>query len=220
MNNYLSIEQTYNYFKDHLIDTRPFFYPINNHSHLKDIQNNDEISYILNKEIIMIPSSPSITNEEQTHIVYTIYKFVFFLENKYKIVTINQNDTSYLEEFITKIDSPNFRYFKNRNVSIIKNHLLTIVLTDNDKPFGYAHIDLDNEIYWFGICLHKEYQGKGIGNKLMEYVFNHYKVKSLNKVYLTVDTDNFAGIHLYKKHNFIEEKIADTYIKMCKNIIL
>jgi perosamine synthetase len=218
INNYLSIEETYNFFKEHLIDTRPFFYPINSHGHLKDIQNNDEISYLLNKEIIMIPSSPSITNEEQMYVTDTIYKFTFFLENKYKIISINENNTSYLEEFINKIDSHNFRYFKNRTVSVIKNHFLTIVLTDNNIPFGYAHIDLDDDIYWFGICLHKEYQGKGIGNKLMEYIFNHCKVKKLNKVYLTVDTDNFAAFHLYKKHNFIEEKRTDSYIKMCKDL--
>jgi perosamine synthetase len=71
-----SIEETTDFFKSNNIDIRPFFYPIDNHTHLKDIENNDNTSYILNKEIIMIPSSPDITIEEQKHIIDIIDKLI------------------------------------------------------------------------------------------------------------------------------------------------
>ena len=71
-----SIQETSDYFKSKKIDIRPFFYPIHKHKHLSSIVNNDEVSELLNKEIIMIPSSPTITVEEQTYIVVVIGLFL------------------------------------------------------------------------------------------------------------------------------------------------
>lgn len=71
-----SIEETTEFFKDNNVDIRPFFYPINKHGHLTSIENNDEISLLLNKEIIMIPSSPSITIEEQKIVVNVVNIFI------------------------------------------------------------------------------------------------------------------------------------------------
>lgn len=77
MENNKTIEETIKFFRDNNIDIRPFFYPINSHKHLEIIENNDKISYLLNKDIIMIPSSPSITLEQQKQVIDTINKFVF-----------------------------------------------------------------------------------------------------------------------------------------------
>jgi len=76
INNKKTIEETTNFFKNYNIDIRPFFYPINKHLHLKDINNNDDISEKLNKEIIMIPSSPNITLKEQKYIITILNKFI------------------------------------------------------------------------------------------------------------------------------------------------
>ena len=75
-NNNKTINEIAEFFDDNNVDIRPFFYPINSHGHLKYIENNDDISYLLNKEIIMIPSSPSITFEEQQEVVNVITKFI------------------------------------------------------------------------------------------------------------------------------------------------
>lgn len=71
-----SIEETTEFFKIHNVDIRPFFYPINKHEHLTNIENNDEISLLLNKEIIMIPSSPTITMDEQKQVVDLVKMFL------------------------------------------------------------------------------------------------------------------------------------------------
>ena len=76
VDNTKTIEETCDFFKNNNIDIRPFFYPINAHEHLTTIENNDVVSYLLNKEIIMIPSSPTITHEEQKLVVDVIYKFI------------------------------------------------------------------------------------------------------------------------------------------------
>lgn len=71
-----SIEETTEFFKNKNVDIRPFFYPINKHGHLTSVENNDEISLLLNTEIIMIPSSPSITIEDQKLVVDVVKMFL------------------------------------------------------------------------------------------------------------------------------------------------
>jgi perosamine synthetase len=75
--NKLSVKETYDYFIERGIDVRPFFYPINSHEYLKDMVNNDDVSYILNREIIMIPSSPLLTYEKQLYVSLVIENFLY-----------------------------------------------------------------------------------------------------------------------------------------------
>jgi perosamine synthetase len=91
INNTKTIEETYNFFKVNNIDIRPFFYPINKHGHLSEIKYDDENAKILNREIIMIPSSPSITFEQQNRVVNVINKFVLLNKN-IKCIEINEDN--------------------------------------------------------------------------------------------------------------------------------
>lgn len=71
-----SIEETSIFFKNEEVDTRPFFYPIQKDGHLNTNENSDEITDILNREIIMIPSSPGTSLAQQQTVVQAILKFV------------------------------------------------------------------------------------------------------------------------------------------------
>ena len=123
--------------------------------------------------------------------------------------------------------SSTFRYFTNRNcpssslsiitdnflLSIIHPHLFTIILTldkitenkiSKNKIIGYSHIDYDKEknIYWFGLCILSEYQNNGYGSKLIDFIISRIKEMNstfINKIYLSVDSNNLNAIHLYKK---------------------
>jgi len=219
VNNSFSIDETFNFFKENNIDIRPFFYPINSHEHLSDIKTDDNVSIILNKEVLMIPSSPKITYLEQEIVINTIEKFIFLLDNKFKIVEVTEINKNLLKDFIPNIKSTSFRYFQKRNEDIIKNHILTVLLINSENiVFGYAHIDYDDDKYWFGIYLDSEYQSRGIGNKLMGYVLNHYKLINIDEIYLTVDNDNINAIKLYKKYQF-EEIFKNEKYTMMRNIL-
>ena len=85
---------------------------------------------------------------------------------------------------------------------------------DSNLPIGYAHIDFDDNKNWFGICILENYQGKGYGKKIMEYIFNHEKINNLNEIYLTVDKINIVAINLYLKFNFIIIDEKETYFMM------
>ena len=126
----------------------------------------------------------------------------------FNIVEITENNNNLLQDFISNNKLPNtFRYFNKRTIDVIKNHLITIILLDNELPVGYAHIDFDDNKYWFGICILENYQGMGNGKKMIEYIFNNEKIKNIENIYLTVDKININAINLYKKFKFntIEE---------------
>lgn len=73
-----SIEETSQWFQNAGVDIRPFFYPIWSHGHLIDVcyQGCDQASELLNREVIMVPSSPTISQEEQCKVVDSIRKYV------------------------------------------------------------------------------------------------------------------------------------------------
>jgi perosamine synthetase len=80
INNPLSIDETTNFFSDRGVDIRPFFYPINCHNHLKFIENNDNVSHVLNNEIIMIPSYPTLSYEKQIYVSLVIENFLYSIK--------------------------------------------------------------------------------------------------------------------------------------------
>jgi ribosomal protein S18 acetylase RimI-like enzyme len=134
----------------------------------------------------------------------------------YNIIEITEKNKQLLNNFILNNTLPDtFRYFNKRTIDVINNHIITLILIVDNLPVGYAHIDYDDNKYWFGICIINKYQGKGYGKKLMEYIFNDEKIKNIDKIYLTVDKINTIAIKLYTNFNFniIDEK--DTYFKMC-----
>jgi len=204
INNNKTIQETMEYFKKFNVDIRPFFYPINKHEHLKDIQFDDNISYILNKEIIMIPSSPLITYDTQKYVVNIVTNFV----NEIDIIEINDSNIHLLLEFLSNSLPSSFRYFQTRTIDTIKNHVLTLLLVKDGIPIGYSHIDYDihSDRYWFGICILHCYHNQGYGNFMMNYILSDSKIKQINNnnIYLTVDNDNIYAIKLYIKHNFNE----------------
>jgi ribosomal protein S18 acetylase RimI-like enzyme len=133
------------------------------------------------------------------------------------IIEITEQNTILLNNFILNNKLPyTFRYFNKRNINVINNHLITIILLDKDLPVGYAHIDFDDNTYWFGICILEEYQGKGYGKKVMKYIFNNEKIKNIDKIYLTVDKINTVAIKLYTNFDFIVNEDFETYYKMIK----
>ena len=133
------------------------------------------------------------------------------------IIEITENNNYLLNEFLNNSIPGTFRYFNKRSINVIKNHIITLILIDDNLPVGYAHIDYDDNKYWFGVCILENYQGKGYGKKIMEYIFNDERIKNIDNIYLTVDKINYIAISLYKKYNFyiVEEKV--TYFMMCLN---
>jgi len=207
-NNTLTIDELNQFFNKHNIDIRPFFYPITSHKHLSDISFDDPNSILLNKQILMIPSSPDITLDQQKQVVDSFYHLLL---DTIDIIEINQSNAAVLQEFIGTINDKHFRYYQTRTIDIIKNHVSTILLKCNTITVGYAHIDLEDK-YWVGIYLDPEYRNKGIGKLLLSYIISNARFHNIHELHLTVDYDNTNAIALYTKTGFISIKESDIIV--------
>lgn len=120
-----------------------------------------------------------------------------------EIININYFNINFLEDFINNKIPNTFRYFNNKSPQeIIKNHYITLIYIEDKKSVGYAHIDFDGLKYWFGICILQEYQGKGIGSKLIHKILQDFNTSNIQKLYLSVDKTNITALKLYIKNGF------------------
>jgi perosamine synthetase len=200
IDNTLCIDELNKFFNDNGVEIRPFFYPISSHKHLSNIHFDDNNSLKLSREIIMIPSSPSITIDEQKHVINTFYSLIL---GEYKTIFINDNNKELLSEYIKTIDTHFFRYYNNRPVDIIKNHVITVLLQKNNITVGYAHVDFENH-YWIGIYLDLNYRNIGVGKILLSYLIYLSKQHNITELQLSVDTNNTRAIALYTKFGFTQ----------------
>lgn len=112
-----------------------------------------------------------------------------------------------------KSDSEKFRYYNTRDHKVVKNHLSTLIVIDEDnKIVGYAHLDFE-EKYWFGIYLSPEIRRMGFGVKLWKRIKSKAKTYRIDCIFLTVDIDNIPAISLYKKLGFKQNKKEKYFIE-------
>jgi len=128
-----------------------------------------------------------------------------------EIHKISLQNTHLLKHFISSSLPLSFRYFnKHTFKDCLLNHIVTIVGTVDNIPIAYGHIDKGNEKQWLGICVLPNYQGKGFGKQIMNYLLNETR----DTIYLTVDTDNIVAQKLYIKFDFNIISSKDTHYVM------
>ncbi len=117
-------------------------------------------------------------------------------------------DLALLEIFLNNAGTSlnSFRYFNTRPLSSISNHLITILLFEEEFPIGYGHIDKEEGVNWLGICIAQNSTGKSYGKSIMNELVSFADIEFLD-LKLTVDRINHRAISLYEKFNF---HISDT----------
>lgn len=64
----------------------------------------------------------------------------------------------------------------------------------------------------FGITVHDDYQNRGLGTALTEYMLEIAKIKGIRKVFLRVLTENEKAVHVYEKCGFkIEARLREEH---------
>lgn len=124
---------------------------------------------------------------------------IFNIDDLDNIMNIWLNNNIKTHNFIDK------NYWIN-NFDYVKTLLPTseiYVYEINNSIIGFIGI---NKNYIEGIFIKEEYQNKGVGSKLLNYIKNLY-----NELYLNVYKNNNNAIEFYKKHNFniVKEKIDE-----------
>ena len=132
------------------------------------------------------------------------YKFVYEVKkNAYK---------KYVEQYYGEWnEEEQIKYF-NSFISLVKDNAYIIVC--EDKKIGFYNGELlDNENYDIGnICIIPEYQGKGIGTKLLKDILEKYKEYNIKIQYFK---SNPVGV-LYKRLGFITNGESKFHYKMKK----
>lgn len=129
-----------------------------------------------------------------------------------EIVPINFDNILLLKNFIEHINSKFFRYFNTRNINVIQNHKYTILLINNNDCVGYGHIDFEDNMYWLGIYIKKEFRSQGLSKIIMNDLIKFFNTHFPNKIlHLTVDNDNIIAYTLYVKYGFTTSKINNKY---------
>jgi len=91
----------------------------------------------------------------------------------------------------------------------------------SDELIGFAFISFRSKLYGtLGIVVRDDFQGIGVGSKLMRYLIILAGREGFRKIRLTVLTDNHKAIKLYEKFGFKKIKfIKDCGIYKGKTIV-
>ena len=138
-----------------------------------------------------------------------------------RIIQVTEKNLSILEEFIADMgnSSLTFRYFQNRKLSCIKNHLVCCLILDKNEPIAYGHLDKEGADIWLGVCVKESKRGLGLGNKMMNHLINFGKMQKISKICLSVDKLNFNAVKMYRKFGFIVKKESEELFFMELNLL-
>ncbi len=130
------------------------------------------------------------------------------------------------EKFLGELDrrtTYNYTHFGYKIVSpaatasavlkeIVAGNVVGYVLLGNGKIIGFGHLDFFSKkekrhVAKLGIVLHQEYQGKGIGERLLDAMIADAAQMGIEKIWLATYTDNRRARELYRSKGFIVEGI-------------
>ena len=106
--------------------------------------------------------------------------------------------------------------YKNQRLKEFENNEIDVyALEENEKIIGeitvnYISHDLETEtipnirVYFEAYRIDKKYQGKGLGQKLIEYVINDLKEIGYTEFTIGVEEDNEKAKHIYFKYGFTQ----------------
>lgn len=83
------------------------------------------------------------------------------------------------------------------------------VIEDGHKAGFFAIYPKEEKMYLSKFYIHKDYRGRHLAGKMMEYIFNETRKQNLPAVFLNVNKGNIDPIRIYKHFGFIvirEEK--------------
>ena len=94
------------------------------------------------------------------------------------------------------LDSSHYNYF----IAKYKNSIV-----------GYSSFSFVTDIEIESIVVKKDFQKLGIGNLLLNCIFNFAKTNNIENIFLEVRISNFPAISLYKKNGFEKLDIRKNY---------
>lgn len=86
------------------------------------------------------------------------------------------------------------------------------LMLDDNRVIGYAFVwHYAGEVHIGNFAVIPEYQGKGCGSRLLEFILNRFK--DHESCYLEVRSTNIPAIRLYEKYNFRKIFVRPRYYR-------
>ena len=115
----------------------------------------------------------------------------------------------------------NFNYKLTEKEFSTNPYLKIITYVEKDKIIGFLLYSLiyDRiEIEQFEVIT-KE-RGRGIGDKLLNYLIEKYKNSDIKNITLEVKEDNIVAINLYKKYGFKKVSTREKYYDSINGLLM
>lgn len=145
-------------------------------------------------------------------------KFEYVTENEidevlnlYKNVirtTLTTWDDNYPNRELLIKDINNKELFALKNNEIIAVAYISNYFESENASWKY---NLKNPFRFARICTSPEYQGLGVGTKMLTEIINHVKSLGCDGLQIAVYIKNTAAIRLYEKFNFIKTGEKNEY---------
>lgn len=137
-----------------------------------------------------------------------------------ELIRVNHSNKEWIQDFLNH--SPkgcaSFRYFEKRPIDIIENHLVTLILADENIPVAYGHLDPENGKTWLGIAVADDFRGKGIGMQMMKILEEEAMRLEIPEIHLAVDLDNEIAQRLYHNVGFEVESSDEQRVFMKRSL--
>ena len=90
----------------------------------------------------------------------------------------------------------------------------SVVLQEENNILGFAiYSPIVPESHLLNIAIHPVYQGKGLGDKLLQQIIFQNKTMGVKVISLEVRVSNLPAINLYEKNGFFKDAIRPNYYK-------
>ncbi len=153
------------------------------------------------------------TNED-IHMTFMNYNLIPYTDDNFEFVYNTKKNAykKYVEMYFGKWDEEIQKKLFNKFINKVKNDAYIIQL--NGKNIGFYNGEtLEDESYEIGnICIIPEYQGKGIGTRIIKNIMELHKEKDLHIQYFK---QNPVG-KLYKKLGFVPDYEKEFHYVMIK----
>lgn len=128
------------------------------------------------------------------------------------IEDLTEKDIEPAKQIIKEALNKDYQFSKNTIKKILKIQDKIVAVFELNIIFDTAEILI--------ISVKPQYQQKGIGKEIMNYIINFCKSNNVKYIYLEVAENNQKAINLYKKFGFEIYKIRKDYYESNINAIL
>lgn len=95
-----------------------------------------------------------------------------------------------------------FTYFNKRPLEIVNDHLVSLILLEDDLPIAYFHLEEENNKVWLGMLIADDYIKKGIGWKCTKVLLDFATLLDVGQIYATTDKNGAMFQHMLNSKRF------------------